>query len=160
MIASPNSDRIGERGAVMHKGSCLCGSIRYELSTELGDFGYCHCKSCRKASGSAHAANAPIERAHFHLLGESEALREYESSPGKFRAFCSRCGSPIYAYVDATRDVLRLRLGSLDTPFAKRAKAHTFVADKAEWDHIEGPLPQFPAWAPKSVLDQRGTLQR
>jgi len=56
--------------------------------------------------------------------------------------------------------VLRLRLGSLDTPFDRRAKAHTFVADKADWDQIEGPLPQFPAWTPKSVLDQRGTLQR
>jgi hypothetical protein len=144
----------------MHKGSCLCGSIRYELSAELGDFGYCHCKRCRKASGSAHAANAPIERAHFHLIGVSETLREYESSPGKFRAFCSGCGSPIYAYVAVTREVLRLRLGSLDTPFAKRVKAHTFVADKAEWDHIEGAAPQFPGWAPKSVLDQRGTLQR
>jgi hypothetical protein len=144
----------------MHKGSCLCRSIRYELSAELGDFGYCHCTSCRKASGSAHAANAPIARADLHWVGSVETLREYESSPGKFRAFCSRCGSPIYAYVAATSDVLRLRLGSLDTPFSKRAKAHTFVADKADWDHIEGQLPQFPAWAPKSVLDQPGTLQR
>ena len=144
----------------MHKGSCLCRSIQYELSAELGEFGYCHCQSCRKASGSAHAANAPIDRAHFHFIGGTETLREYESSPGKFRAFCSRCGSPIYAYVAATPGVLRLRLGSLDTPFDKRAKAHTFVADKASWEHIEGPLPQFPAWAPKSVLDQRGTLQR
>jgi hypothetical protein len=144
----------------MHKGSCLCRSIRYELSADLGDFGYCHCKSCRKASGSAHAANAPIDRAHFHWVGASETLREYESSPGKFRAFCSRCGSPIYAYVAATRDVLRLRLGSLDTPFAKHVKAHTFVAEKAEWDRIEGQAPQFPAWAPPAVLDQRGTLRR
>ena len=144
----------------MHKGSCLCGSVRYELSAELGDFGYCHCKSCRKASGSAHAANAPIDRPHFHFVGSSETLREFESSPGKFRAFCSRCGSPIYAYVAATPDVLRLRLGSLDTPFPRRAKAHTFVADKADWDHIDGDLPQFAGWASQSVLDQRGTLQR
>jgi hypothetical protein len=144
----------------MHKGSCLCGSIRYELSAELGDFGYCHCKSCRKASGTAHAANAPIDRAHFHLIDEDGTLREYQSSPGKFRAFCSGCGSPIYAYVAATPDVLRLRLGSLDTPFSKRAKAHTFVADKADWEIIEGPLPQFAAWASKDVLDQRGTLRR
>ena len=144
---------------MIHQGSCLCGSIRYELSAELGDFGHCHCQSCRKASGSAYASNAPVGRSHFHLVGSSETLREYESSPGKFRAFCSRCGSPIYAYIAATRDLLRLRLGSLDTPFARRAKAHTFVADKADWDQIEGPLPQFAAWAPKSVLDQRGSRQ-
>ncbi|HEX6764781.1 MAG TPA: GFA family protein, partial [Polyangiaceae bacterium] len=77
----------------------MCRSITYEISGELGDFGYCHCRSCRKASGSAHGANAPVERADFRLLTGAETLREYESSPGKFRAFCGKCGSPIYAYL-------------------------------------------------------------
>ncbi len=144
----------------MHTGSCLCGAIRYEITTELGDFGYCHCRSCRKASGSAHAANAPVDRAGFRFLGGKETLREYESSPGKFRVFCSTCGSPLYAYMSATPEVLRLRLGSLDTPFAKQPKAHTFVADKAAWEPISGDLPQFPEWAPRSVLHQRGSRQK
>jgi hypothetical protein len=66
----------------VHKGSCLCGRIQYEIDGELGDFGYCHCRSCRKASGSAHAANAPADRATFRLVGGADTLREYESSPG------------------------------------------------------------------------------
>ena len=115
----------------IHRGSCLCGNVRYELNAELGEFGFCHCRSCRKASGAAHAANAPIDQSDFHLLGREDTLREYESSPGKFRAFCSRCGSPIFAYLAASRDVLRIRLGSLDTPFGKQPRAHTFVSDKA-----------------------------
>src|SRR5580765_6566585 len=102
---------------VMYEGSCLCGNGRYEISGELGAFGYCHCRSCRKASGSAHAANAPVDRAAFRLVSGADTLREFESSPGKLRAFCGRCGSPIYAYLAASRDVLRIRLGSLDTPF-------------------------------------------
>jgi hypothetical protein len=143
----------------MYEGSCLCGSVRYLVLGELGDFGYCHCRSCRKASGSAHAANAPIERSSFRLLRGAETLREYESSPGKFRAFCSHCGSPIYAYVEASRELLRIRLGSLDTPFDKQPSAHTFVSDKAPWEPISDALPQFATWAPKSVLDQRGSRQ-
>lgn len=143
----------------IHRGSCLCGNVRYELNAELGEFGFCHCRSCRKASGTAHAANAAIDRSDFHLLGGGDTLREYESSPGKFRAFCSRCGSPIFAYLAASRDVLRIRLGSLDTPFGKQPRAHTFVSDKASWDPIADGLPQFPEWAPKSVLTQRGSRQ-
>src|SRR6185369_9325542 len=100
----------------MHSGSCLCRSVKYEIDGELGDFGYCHCTSCRKASGSAHAANAPIERAQFHLVSGADTLREFESSPGKVRAFCSRCGSPIYALLAESPDLMRIRLGSLDTP--------------------------------------------
>ena len=144
---------------VMHRGSCLCGAIRYELTAELGDFGYCHCQSCRKASGSAHAANAPIDREHFRLLSGSEVLREFESSPGKLRSFCSRCGSPIYAYLTATPAVIRIRLGSLDTPFTKTPRAHTWVSDKALWEPLDDGVPQFPEWAPKQVLEQRGSRQ-
>ena len=103
----------------MHKGSCLCQRIKYEIDGELGDFGYCHCTSCRKASGAPHGANSPVDRARFRLVQGVDSLREYESSPGKLRAFCGHCGSPIYAYLTASRDVLRLRLGSLDTPFDK-----------------------------------------
>jgi alkylhydroperoxidase family enzyme len=142
-----------------HAGSCLCGGVRYEIDGELGPFGYCHCRSCRKASGSAHAANAPVDRAAFTLLA-SEPLREYESSPGKHRAFCGQCGSPIYARLDASPDVLRIRLGTLDTPLAARPRAHTFVSDAASWDPIADGLPRFATWADPEVLEQRGTKAR
>ena len=38
--------------------------------------------------------------------------------------------------------------GSLDTDPGMRAQAHIFVADKASWFDITGPLPQFPAMPP------------
>jgi hypothetical protein len=142
----------------MYQGSCLCGAVRYEIRGELGDFGYCHCTTCRKASGSAHAANAPVERANFQLTS-GDTLKEFESSPGKKRSFCGRCGSPIYAYLSATPELLRVRLGSLDTPFAKQPRAHTWVSDKAPWEPIADDLPQFPEWAPRAVLTQKGSRQ-
>ena len=144
---------------VVHRGSCLCGSIRFELGAELGDFGYCHCRACQKASGSAHAANAPIDRRDFRLVVGAGCLKEFESSPGKFRAFCTNCGSPIYAYLVASPDVLRLRLGTLDTPFHKQPAAHTWVCEKAPWAPICDDAPQFERWADKRVLHQRGSRQ-
>jgi hypothetical protein len=149
----------GPAVAITHAGSCLCGSVRYEVDGDLGDFGYCHCRSCRKASGSAHAANAPVERVRFRLRSGADSLREYESSPGKLRVFCGGCGSPIYAYLESSRETLRLRLGSLDTQFSKQPRAHTFVSDKAAWEPINDTLPAFSEWASKAVLDQPGTRQ-
>src|SRR5262249_24261837 len=140
-------------------GSCLCGRVRYEIDGELGAFGYCHCTSCRKASGSAHAANAPVDRERFTVVPGADVVREFEASPGKLRAFCSACGSPIYAYLIAARDVLRIRLGSLDTPLHDRPRALTWVSDKATWEPIDDGLPQFATWAPKTVLHQRGSRQ-
>jgi hypothetical protein len=145
----------------MHAGSCLCGDVRYEIHGALSDFGHCHCRSCRKSSGSAFGANAGVDRAAFQLLSGANALREFESSPGKLRVFCSRCGSPIYAYLAKTPDVLRIRLGSLDTPLEARARAHTFVSDKADWEDIAAfsALPQFSEWASRDVLVQKGSHQ-
>jgi hypothetical protein len=143
----------------MFDGSCLCGRVKYRLSAEPGAFGYCHCTSCRKASGSAYGANAPIDRSSFHVVDGQSVIREFESSPGKLRAFCSNCGSPLYAYLSASPDVLRIRLGSLDTPFLKQPQAHTWVSDKAPWEPIVDGIPQFGDWALKSVLDQRGSRQ-
>ena len=145
--------------AELHAGSCLCQNVRYELRGKLGEFGYCHCRSCQKASGSAHAANAPVTRADFVLLSGSDTLREFESSPGKYRVFCSSCGSPIYACLARTPEVLRVRLGTLDTPFTKQPKAHTFVSERAPWAPIVDSVPQFPEWAPRDVLNQAGAKQ-
>jgi hypothetical protein len=100
-----------------------------------------------------------VDAARFRLVTGVESLREYESSPGKFRSFCAHCGSPIYARLTRTPDILRIRLGSLDTEFTKQPKAHTWVSDKAGWEPIDDDLPQFAEWAPKTVLNQRGTRQ-
>lgn len=143
----------------MYEGSCLCGSITYRIDGELSDFGYCHCKSCRKASGSAHGANAGVDRADVTLSDARGYLREFESAPGTIRTFCSNCGSPIYAYLTRTPHIIRIRLGTLDTGFSKHARAHTFVSDRATWDVIEGDLLQFETWPPREVLAQKGSRQ-
>jgi hypothetical protein len=56
-------------------------------------------------------------------------------------------------------EVIRIRLGTLDTPFLKQPKAHTWVSDKAPWEPIDDEIPQFQTWAAKHVLHQRGTRQ-
>ena len=37
----------------MLEGSCLCGAFRFEVRGEPGPIGMCHCRNCRKASGTA-----------------------------------------------------------------------------------------------------------
>lgn len=32
-------------------GSCLCGSVRFEIKPPSTGFRYCHCNRCQKASG-------------------------------------------------------------------------------------------------------------
>ena len=141
-----NAHRAGHDMTSFH-GSCLCGSITFELSAEPTGLTYCHCVSCRKARGTAFAVNAAIDRADVSLEDSAATLREFESSPGKMRAFCSRCGSPVFAYSTARPDVLRMRMGLIDTPFAGRPEQHIWVSQMPEWDTICDDVPRFERFA-------------
>jgi hypothetical protein len=125
----------------MLRGSCLCGGIQYEIDAELGPITNCYCSQCRKASGAAFASNASVPAASFRFTGGADLLKHWESSPGRRRYFCGRCGSPIVKRSDNTPDVMRLRLGTLDSdPHAKPTKS-SYVGSKAPWIDVRDDLP-------------------
>jgi hypothetical protein len=125
----------------MLKGSCLCGSIHYEIHGELGAIVMCHCGKCRKANGSAFATNAPMDTSAFKLV--KGQVSEFESTPGVFRVFCRDCGSPLYSRRTRFPDIIRLRIGTLDTTIDSKPTAHIYAGSKAEWEDICDELPQY-----------------
>lgn len=127
----------------MLKGSCLCGGVHYQIEAELGPVYFCHCSKCRKASGSAFAAATLVKPADFELLSGQELLNEFESSEGVFRVFCRRCASHLYSRRTDPSELLRLRVGSLDTPIEKVDVSHIFVDSKARWFDICDNRPQY-----------------
>ena len=137
----------------MLTGTCLCRTVRFELHGKLGPLAYCHCSMCQRASGSAFGANAAVRSRYLTWLAGREAITEYESSPGKFRAFCSKCGSPLYSRRAAEPDEFRIRLGSLDGDPERRALAHFWVSAKAAWFDIADGLPQYPEDTATNALD-------
>ena len=122
-------------------GSCLCGEVRYKISGRIGPINHCHCPGCRKAHATAFSTAAPVRVAYLEYLSGRELLREYESSPGKFRAFC---GSPIYSRRADDESSVRLRLGSVDDDPGRRPLIHGWVSEKAPWFEICDSLPQWP----------------
>jgi len=129
----------------MPTGGCLCGGVRFEVDGALGPVVYCHCSQCRRASGSAFATNASVRADAFRLRAGAELVCEYESSPGQFRAFCGRCGSPLYARMDAWPGLRRVRLGLFDGDPGRRPEAHVHVGSKAPWVELCDGLPRFDA---------------
>lgn len=126
------------------EGGCLCGGVRFRITGKLGPVGFCHCQECRKASGTAFAANAPVRMKYFALTRGRELLSEYESSPGKYRVFCSRCGSPVYGRRESEPDIRLIRLGTLEADPQRRPLVHIWVGEKAPWYEIRDDLPRHP----------------
>jgi hypothetical protein len=127
----------------MLKGSCLCGSLAYEVDADAGPIIHCHCATCRKAHGSAFSSVSNVPRAAFRWTRGHDLIAGYESSPGKTRHFCKRCGSHMMAQRDGQPTVL-LRLGCLDTPIADTPKAHIWRSDAASWYDPKDTLPELP----------------
>lgn len=128
----------------MLTGRCLCGGVRLEVDGPFSALGYCHCKQCQRASGSAFSANSTVARSGVRFVAGEDLIHEFESSPGTFRAFCSRCGSPIFKRGVDQPDSLRIRLGLLEGDPGLRAQAHFWVSVKQPWYEIGDALPQFP----------------
>jgi hypothetical protein len=107
----------------MHKGSCLCGAVEYEIDGELGPIVYCHCSRCRKANGSAFAAISPVASSDFHIVKGQEHLRSYRSASGVHRVFCGICGSPIIGKRENLSETVRVPAGA-GVPFYHKHHLH------------------------------------
>jgi hypothetical protein len=127
----------------MHKGSCLCGAVEYEISGPLGPIAYCHCSRCRKSNGSAFVAASAVASADFRIVKGAEAVRTYSNGAGFDRLFCGTCGSPILTRRESQPETVRVRIGTLDTPVEGRVSAHIFVGSRAPWDQILDDAPQY-----------------
>ena len=127
----------------MLRGSCACGSLRYEIDSELiGPLTYCHCWRCRKQSGSSFGTTAGIPKGSLSVVAGEQFVRHWESSPGVRRYFASCCGSPIWKEDDLDGVELGFRLGTLDDAPNEMAQMHFHTGSKAPWVKITDDLRQ------------------
>jgi hypothetical protein len=131
----------------MIKGSCLCGAVAYEAAALSGAPVHCHCRTCQKAHSAAFATTARVRREDFAWTRGEDARGGYESTPGKLRHFCTRCGSHLMAEWTATPMVI-LRIASADEGLDARPDAHIWVSHQAPWDHGHDDLQRFPEGRP------------
>ncbi len=80
-------------------GTCHCGAIAYEAEIDPQKIFVCHCTDCQTLSGSAFRTVAVTRENTFKLLsGEpKEYVKIADSGAERAQAFCSECGTPIYA---------------------------------------------------------------
>ena len=136
----------------MLTGRCLRGSIRFEITGKLGPVIYCHCSMCRRATGSSFATNASVRKENFRILSGHELIKEYESTLGNRRAFCSHCGSPLYKTFADIPSLRRVRLGTLDDAEGATPVAHIWTGSKSDWFEITDDLVQFEEEPPDSYF--------
>ncbi len=132
------------------RGSCLCGSVAYEIPRPVGGaIVLCHCTRCRRARAAAHNANLFVELERFRWLRGADKVESFKLPDAErfTQAFCRECGGK----VPAVRLRAVIPAGTLDDDPGIRPALHIFVASKAPWFEIADDLPRYDEYAPGMV---------
>ncbi len=123
-------------------GRCLCGAVELRLTEGPTVVSFCHCGTCRRATGGPVSLFAGFRTA---ALTYSRARpRSFNSSPGIDRPFCPDCGSRI-GYLDARLPGwIYVHAGILDAPERLRPQRHAWDQERLPWLHIDDGLPRLP----------------
>jgi hypothetical protein len=120
----------------MLKGRCECGTVKFEIESEIQALSHCHCSMCRRLHGAAFATFATVDRRAFRLLSGELQLTHYSSSANVVRTFCSECGSTLIADAVEDESVRYVSMGALEGDLSHPPAVHEFVTSKADWYEI------------------------
>ena len=129
----------------MLNGSCLCGNIHYQVTQLDSPIVHCSCQTCIKAHSAAFNTGAGVHKNHFKWTKGEDKLSRYESSPGKFRYFCSNCGSQLVAEKQGQENYI-LRVASLDDDPGVKPQYQIWKSHEKPWLENKDNITAYDEW--------------
>lgn len=134
-------------------GSCQCGAITFEVSSDPLFTYACHCHSCQKRTGSACSLGLVILTDTLNVSGELSAWsRSSETGVTNTRYSCASCGNIIYGIADNSLELAKLQGGTLDDTSEVAPEVHMWTISKQPWLTLPDAVRQFET-QPDDLLD-------
>jgi hypothetical protein len=125
-------------------GGCLCGNVRFALSTPPRNAGYCHCTRCQRRTGTASSIQARVDGDALELLAGDELTWWRHPDGGFEKGFCRFCGGHVFSRNPDDHAQLNVRLAAFDEDPGIRPRYRQFVAYAAPWEPIpDDGLPRY-----------------
>lgn len=124
------------------RGACLCGAVRFSASLPAKWVAHCHCSYCRRAHGAPFVTWAGFAAEQFSVDADAAQPTWYESSPGARRAFCPRCGSPMFFESTRWPGETHVARALFVDPLDKEPSAHVFYESHVPWLQVNDALPK------------------
>ena len=112
-------------------GGCMCGQIRYSISSEPIYATMCHCGDCRRSCGAQAVAWITVAEEDF-CFTKGEVAR-FASSATVERTFCAKCGTSLTYKIERRKGEINITTGSLDDPEAYPPTKDYYCRDKLAW---------------------------
>ena len=115
-------------------GGCLCGAVRYELSTDPMMCVACHCKNCQRQAGSILSVIIGVPKGSVETTGELKTYNDTGDSGSTVkRQFCPECGSPVFSIVAHPPGMMFVKAGTLDDTSGLNPSFHCYTKSKQAW---------------------------
>ena len=135
--------------ATAARGSCLCGAVRFRADLPSKWVAHCHCTYCRRAHGAPFVTWVGFPSGQFSLEPGSESPTWYESSADAKRAFCPRCGSPMFFQSARWPGEVHVARALFADPLDREPSAHVFFENHVPWLQVNDDLPKKISESPK-----------
>ena len=130
-------------------GSCLCGAVKYTITTQPVRMGQCHCDDCRKSTGTGHSSNAFFNKDDVKIDGATRSFESTTDTGSKItRYFCPSCGSRLFGTSNVNVDIISISAGTLDDSSWFSPNAIVYNKRKPKWDFMDESVPTFEEMPP------------
>lgn len=128
-----------------YPGTCLCGSVKFQLLADPLTFYVCHCTMCQRRTGGAALPGMWVRRTDLQILEGHAPLAEFDLGNGHTRRarICPRCDTRLWAEPLNKPDIALLRPGTLENQQAFTPVAHVYTRSKQPWFLISPGVAQF-----------------
>jgi hypothetical protein len=124
-------------------GGCLCGSVRYKVSSDPSFVLNCHCEDCRRSTGSVYGTNVFVDEDKVQITGEvSLYVHTADSGNEMTKRFCPNCGTLLFGNSSGRQNSVSIRAGTIDQFDLIKPQMNVFVAKKIESTPINDSLPR------------------
>ncbi|MEQ8486670.1 MAG: GFA family protein [Pseudomonadales bacterium] len=125
---------------LISRGRCLCGAVAFEARGSALWTAYCHCRSCRRQTGSPVTLYSGFDSQQVRFSGAEPGT--FASSPGTERGFCRHCGTPIYYRSTRWPGETHLFTCTFDAPEAFPPQSHVYFAEHLPGFDVRDGLPR------------------
>ena len=125
-------------------GKCLCNKVSYSCNSEpTAIFGYCHCKDCRKATGSVFGTNLFFSENNVEINGKLSSFKHISDTGSTMtKFFCPCCGSLNVWKKWLKKNVISIRAGTVDQINKIKPTINIFMDSKVPSTSIDKKLKQ------------------
>jgi len=128
----------------MITGGCLCGGVRYEISSSPITARICWCRLCQKIGAGNATVNVCFATDQTRIHGQLHDFRSIADSGNVMhRRFCPTCGIHLFSEAEARPTRIFVRAGTLDDRSIVKPVATIWTSEAPAWARIDPQLQQF-----------------